>query len=86
MHRIGRTGRAGAKGNAYTFMGPRDDRKAAPLVKLMEEAGSHVSDGLRAMAGGGGGGYGSSMQFSRGGGMGGYGGQGGYGGGSPAGA
>ena len=80
VHRIGRTGRAGAKGNAYTFFTQRDDRKAAPLVKLMEDAGQQVPDELRAMVRGGGH-MGSSMQFSngRGGGNGHYGGGGGGG-------
>ena len=65
VHRIGRTGRAGATGNAYTFFTARDDRKAAPLVKLMEDAGQQVPDELRAMCRGGSN-YGSSMQFSSG--------------------
>jgi len=80
VHRIGRTGRAGATGNAYTFFTARDDRKAGPLVKLMEDAGQQVPDELRAMVRGGA--YmGSSMQFSAGGGRGarGSGGNGHYG-------
>ena len=80
VHRIGRTGRAGAKGNAYTFFTARDDRKAAPLVKLMEDAGQQVPDELRAMVRGGGH-MGSSMQFSNGRGGGGNGHYGGGGGG-----
>ena len=79
VHRIGRTGRAGATGNAYTFFTARDDRKAAPLVKLMEDAGQQVPDELRAMVRGGSN-YGSSMQFSNGRGGGGNGHYGGGGG------
>ena len=75
VHRIGRTGRAGATGNAYTFFTARDDRKAGPLVKLMEDAGQQVPDELRAMVRGGGH-MGSSMQFSSGGGRRGQGGGG----------
>jgi ATP-dependent RNA helicase DDX5/DBP2 len=75
VHRIGRTGRAGATGNAYTFFTARDDRKAGPLVKLMEDAGQDVPDELRAMVRGGGH-MGSSMQFSSGGGRRGQGGGG----------
>eukprot|EP00466_Bigelowiella_natans_P003233 jgi/Bigna1/131248/aug1.13_g5956 len=33
VHRIGRTGRAGQKGMAYTFFGPEDKRLAAKLKK-----------------------------------------------------
>jgi len=33
IHRVGRSGRAGRKGNAVTFMGPRD----VPLIKDIEE-------------------------------------------------
>jgi len=70
VHRIGRTARAGAKGTAYTFFTSRDGRKAAPLLKLMEEAGTdpaNIPDELRQMSGGGGFGA-STMQFSSGGG------------------
>lgn len=79
VHRIGRTGRAGKKGTAYTFFSRKDSSKAAGLIKIMEQAGSPVPDELRSL--GRGGGYGgSSMQFSSGSrGGGGYG--GGYGGG-----
>jgi ATP-dependent RNA helicase DDX5/DBP2 len=43
IHRIGRTGRAGAKGNAYTFFDPRKNAKhAQQLVKIMDDAGQEV--------------------------------------------
>jgi ATP-dependent RNA helicase DDX5/DBP2 len=76
VHRIGRTGRAGAKGTAYTFFTRKDAGKASSLVKIMEQAGQQIPPELLNMARGGGQVYGSSMQFSSGGGGGG----GGYGG------
>ena len=39
IHRIGRTGRAGAKGLAVTFMSAADASHAAPLVKILKESG-----------------------------------------------
>merc|ERR1739843_78040 len=42
IHRIGRTGRAGAKGVAVTFMTSADMRHAGPLVQLMKDAGQPV--------------------------------------------
>jgi ATP-dependent RNA helicase DDX5/DBP2 len=71
VHRIGRTGRAGAKGNAYTFFTRKDAGKASSLVKIMEQAGQQIPPQLLSMARGGGQIYGSSMQFSGGGGGGG---------------
>jgi ATP-dependent RNA helicase DDX5/DBP2 len=90
VHRIGRTGRAGAKGKAVTFIGRKDGKKAQELIKIMEESDNEVSQELRGLAGsggfGGGGGHsrygGGGSQYSSGGGGGGYGGGGGgYGGG-----
>lgn len=78
VHRIGRTGRAGAKGKAFTFIGQKDGRKAGELIKIMEEAGSEPSEELKRLAGGQRQDRGSSMNY--GGGGGGRGG-GGYGGG-----
>ena len=34
VHRVGRTGRAGAKGTAITFISPSEDRYAPDLVKV----------------------------------------------------
>jgi len=43
VHRIGRTGRAGTYGSAYTFFSEKtDSKKARPLVKCLEEAGQVV--------------------------------------------
>jgi len=78
VHRIGRTGRAGAVGTAYTFFTPNNSKLAFELVGILSEAGQQVPPQLASMTGGsryGGGG--------RGGGRGGYGGSsnGGYRGG-----
>merc|ERR1719201_50197 len=54
VHRIGRTGRAGAKGNAYTFFTQRDGRKAAELIAVIEGAGQTPPPELREMAARGG--------------------------------
>jgi ATP-dependent RNA helicase DDX5/DBP2 len=80
VHRIGRTGRAGAKGTAYTFFTRKDGGKASGLIKIMEQAGQNIPPELLSMSRGGGQIYGSTMQFSSGGGGGG--GRGGFGGGS----
>ena len=39
IHRIGRTGRAGAKGQAVTYMSAADASHAVPLVKILKESG-----------------------------------------------
>ncbi|GIL44076.1 hypothetical protein Vafri_1631 [Volvox africanus] len=72
VHRIGRTGRAGAHGTAYSFFTTADARLARQLVEVMQEAGQqpppellqmvHLgggggSGGFRSRGGGGGGGY-----------------------------
>ena len=51
VHRIGRTGRAGAKGEAFTLFTSDDARKAAPLVALMREAQQVIPPELENMAG-----------------------------------
>ncbi|KAG6383251.1 hypothetical protein SASPL_157006 [Salvia splendens] len=55
VHRIGRTGRAGATGEAYTFFGDQDARHASDLVKILEGANQNVPAELREMASRGGG-------------------------------
>ncbi|KAI3799199.1 hypothetical protein L1987_34489 [Smallanthus sonchifolius] len=86
VHRIGRTGRAGATGEAYTFFGDQDAKYASDLVKVLEGADQRVPQELREMASRGGmggrsrrwssdGGSGSSFG-GRDGGSGGYGGRG----------
>lgn len=41
-HRVGRTGRAGNKGTAITFISPEDDKYAPDLVKALTESGAPV--------------------------------------------
>lgn len=68
VHRIGRTGRAGATGEAYTFFGDQDSKHASDLVKLLEGANQRVPAEIRDMASRGGGGnkfkrWGSNPSF-----------------------
>ncbi|KAI6700707.1 hypothetical protein NL676_015031 [Syzygium grande] len=58
VHRIGRTGRAGASGLAYTFFGDQDSKYAAELIKVLEGANQRVPPEIRSMASRGGGGMG----------------------------
>lgn len=96
VHRIGRTGRAGATGIAYTFFSDQDWKYASDLIKLLEGANQQVPPQLGEMAarggpprggfpGGGFGGRGAPGQGGFGGrsggpGPGGFGGRGGFGG------
>lgn len=60
VHRIGRTGRAGALGTAYSFFTTGDARLARQVVDVMQEAGQQPPPELVQMThfGGGGGGGG----------------------------
>ncbi|KAL3640112.1 DEAD-box ATP-dependent RNA helicase 14 [Castilleja foliolosa] len=79
VHRIGRTGRAGATGVAYTFFSDKDARHASELVKLLEGADQKVPAEVRDMvSSGGGGGMGRGRRWSSGGDFGGGGGSGRY--------
>ncbi|MED6169909.1 DEAD-box ATP-dependent RNA helicase 46 [Stylosanthes scabra] len=55
VHRIGRTGRAGATGLAYTFFGEQDAKHATDLIKVLEGANQKVPPELRDMSSRGGG-------------------------------
>ena len=91
VHRIGRTGRAGAKGVAHTFFTNRDSKAATQLVEVLTKAEQDVPPELQAMVrprfgrGGRGGGRGRGRGYGYGGGRGGRGymsgggGRGGYG-------
>jgi ATP-dependent RNA helicase DDX5/DBP2 len=46
VHRIGRTGRAGAKGVAYSFFTVSNGRMAAQIIKILEEADQAVPQQL----------------------------------------
>ncbi|XP_019096908.1 PREDICTED: DEAD-box ATP-dependent RNA helicase 40 [Camelina sativa] len=63
VHRIGRTGRAGATGVAFTFFTEQDWKYAPDLIKVLEGANQQVPPQVRdiAMRGGGGGGPGYSQ-------------------------
>ncbi|RZC92450.1 hypothetical protein C5167_004283 [Papaver somniferum] len=50
IHRIGRTGRAGAKGKAFTFLTDKNAKIAKELTKILREAGQVVSPSLAALA------------------------------------
>ncbi|XAR51880.1 RNA helicase [Bertholletia excelsa] len=54
VHRIGRTGRAGATGVAHTFFGDQDGKYASELIKILEGANQRVPVELRDMASRGG--------------------------------
>jgi superfamily II DNA/RNA helicase len=49
-HRIGRTGRAGAKGDAFSLVTPEDVRFAGPLVHSLESSGQIVPKELLQIA------------------------------------
>jgi len=46
VHRIGRTGRAGAKGLSYSFFTPNNFKLAKDLIKLLAEAKQEISSQL----------------------------------------
>ena len=50
VHRVGRTGRAGNKGTAYTFITPDQDRYAVDIVKALKLSKVPISDTLQTMA------------------------------------
>ena len=50
IHRIGRAGRAGETGTAYSFLQQSDVRFAVELVKVFENSGYPVSDQLQDLA------------------------------------
>lgn len=44
VHRCGRTGRAGNKGFAYTFITPEQQRLVGDIIKALELSGGHISE------------------------------------------
>ena len=50
VHRIGRTGRAGKKGVAYTLLGKSDADIARDIVTVMQSAGQAVPRDLQELA------------------------------------
>lgn len=86
VHRIGRTGRAGATGVAYTFFSQQDGKYAKELIKVLEGAGQTVPPGLHELGAAAGFNRGPTRWGSRGGDNGGFGGRGGFGGGGGGGS
>merc|ERR1711862_164136 len=56
IHRVGRTGRAGATGSSYTFFTQDKFRHAPDLIKVLQEASQPVPAELEKLAEGSGGG------------------------------
>ncbi|GAV29397.1 hypothetical protein PMKS-002897 [Pichia membranifaciens] len=83
VHRIGRTGRAGAKGTAITLFTRGDNNQAHDLIVILKEANQEVSPELQALdkkqwgRGGNGGGRGRGRYGGGRGGRGRFGGNGG---------
>ncbi|KAI9276996.1 P-loop containing nucleoside triphosphate hydrolase protein [Phascolomyces articulosus] len=50
VHRVGRTGRAGNKGTAYTFITPDQDRYAMDICKALKLSGQEPPANLQALA------------------------------------
>jgi ATP-dependent RNA helicase DDX46/PRP5 len=50
VHRAGRTGRAGAKGTAITFLSPDDPSSAPDVVRALRDAGAPVPADVAALA------------------------------------
>ena len=72
VHRIGRTGRAGAKGVSVSFFTDKHSRVAGELVELLREAKQEIPASLEAMSSRGGGGGRGFSSYGGGGGGGGY--------------
>lgn len=68
VHRIGRTGRAGAKGTAISFFTEKHARLASEIVTLLREANQEIPPQLLAMAPAKGGGSGPRGRWGGGGG------------------
>ena len=47
MHRVGRTGRAGNRGTAVTFITNEECAQAADIIKALESSATEVPDELR---------------------------------------
>jgi len=50
VHRIGRTGRAGCKGTAVTFLTANEGNKAKGIIEIMERSQQVIPDEIRALA------------------------------------
>lgn len=47
VHRVGRTGRAGVKGTAYTFITPDECQYAGDLIRALENSGKEIPEQLK---------------------------------------
>src|SRR5580698_3225345 len=52
VHRVGRTGRAGRKGWAYTFVTPEEDQYAPDLIKALQDSNNPLPPELQQLADG----------------------------------
>lgn len=50
VHRVGRTGRAGNKGTAYTFITPDQDRYAMDIIKALRSSGQGIPPDLQGLS------------------------------------
>lgn len=50
VHRVGRTGRAGHKGTAITFITPAQDKYAGDLVKALKNSNAPVPEELKKLS------------------------------------
>ena len=66
VHRIGRTGRAGAYGTAITFFTGANTKLTRPLINVLRESNQEIPDGLAQLRGFGGGGGGRGFGGGRG--------------------
>jgi len=49
VHRVGRTGRAGNKGVAYTFISPDEAHYAEEILRVLEDSGQKIPQDLKAL-------------------------------------
>jgi ATP-dependent RNA helicase DDX46/PRP5 len=52
VHRVGRTGRAGNTGTAYTFITPNQERYAVDIVRALKQSNTQVPQELQSLADG----------------------------------
>lgn len=52
VHRVGRTGRAGRKGSAYTFIAPEEDKYASDILQALKNSNATIPKELQEMADG----------------------------------
>jgi ATP-dependent RNA helicase DDX5/DBP2 len=65
IHRIGRCGRAGAKGTSISFFTSKSSRCSRELIKILQESGNKVPPELQGMMGGGSYGGGGRGRYRR---------------------